>query len=720
VIKVVSWLALGLCALIASGGYLQTALSSTFWCGRVEAFPGTTVLAVICIGQAALYLAAAASPGWATAYRLTQAAVVPFLLYGLFQVFQPHPRTVLFFAGIGAIPMLLALGLPGWRWMRPQLPALSAFFVVSVLCFLAAFGEIPLTLPNVIATRWLIALAGIAAIATSAGVIGSMRKHLSQADRRWPDIAGYLPLALLLFPILRAKLPDIAYDSYMYKTTLPYQIAEWRTGDTAIIDGFMVGTNLQEMLNGLLVMISRDFLPSFISTISFVLLLLIMPLAFPAERRPTGVGRAVVAFAALSAFVVSEAAIDQGTSYQEPLLLLFLVASLIRCPIWPAFLAAAIAVKINAAFIAPLVLLYHIFRYRSFFLSPRLLIGVLAGMIVLLPQLNRNVIYSGRIMGLNETLAAVTDPAGPEQIMAAGKTRYDEKVRGGVLNNAIQSACNMTALNVFCSTQYHGGDNLGFHIFPTSRAPLFGVLFAAAILAGAVAHRSRRLTGIASVAVFLLCYAGLLSFLSEGRYFLPLSFGFSVLLLINPEQAEDAVLAFGSSRRGVLLAVCFACWLVGSSLIPGVFANVSWICKREIKSGVQEVDLRQPENPMQTFLASYVAKYKLACPPPGLPPVIVSEHNQLNSPYLGTQRVFHIYTQDMIARFFAANPTRQTRAADAIIAVVSGSPGYNAWLLGSAVKDYQPCFHDNNVQVMCSSLLAPAGTQCATSLYEPR
>jgi hypothetical protein len=74
----------------------------------------------------------------------------------------------------------------------------------------------------------------------------------------------------------------------------------------------------------------------------------------------------------------------------------------------------------------------------------------------------------------------------------------------------------------------------------------------------------------------------------------------------------------------------------------------------------------------------------------------------------------------MITRFFAANPVRQARASDAIIAVVSQTPGYDAAVLGPAQSDYRPCFHDDKLQVVCSIALAPAGTQCATSLYQVR
>ncbi len=676
------------------------------------------MLALICLGQTGLYLAGSASPAWARPYRLSQITVLPLLAVALFQVFEPHPRTAILLVLLAAVPAVLSYTRIGWRWARPNLPSINALFVVSALGFLAAFGQLPLTMRGVVARDWLIGLAAIFAAAVSIPIIASLRAEVAADSRVVPDLSRYLPLALLLFPVLRAKLPDVAYDSYMYKTTLPYQIAEWRTGDMAIIDGFMVGTNLQEILNALLVAITRDYVPALISTVSFVLLLGISPLAFPVERGETSAGRAVLAFAGISAFVLSEAGIGQGTSYQEPLLLLFLVASLIRCPAWPAFLAIAVAIKINALFIAPLVVLYHLFGYRRFWMSRRrLTVAALAGAIVILPQLDRNVAFSGRLLGLNETLAAVTDPPGPNQILAPGETRYDTKVRGGIMNNAVLSACNIWLLGTLCPTSYHDSDTGGFHVLPASRAPLFALAFVpVALLSGWIDH-SRRTVMLASVATFLFGYIAWLAFFSEGRHFLPISFGFPVLLLMNRKSAETLVLAAGPSWAGRIVAVGLGCWCVGSDLVPGTFANLSWICKREILTMSRAVDLRQPETPLQRFLASYVDSYKRVCPPPGLPPVILAEHDVLNSPYLGTQRIFHIFTQQMIARFFAADPLRQRRAAEAIIAVVSRSTGYDTAVLGSAEGDFGPCFQDDGLQVVCSILLAPRGGHCAASLY---
>ena len=558
---------------------------------------------------------------------------------------------------------------------------------------------------------WLVALAAVAAACASAAAVRALRDTLPLA------VPYHLPYALLLFPVLRGKFPDFAYDSLMYKTTLPYQLAEWRTGDTALIDGYMVGTNLQEMLNALLIVLTRDYLPPFISTVSFVLLAFVIPLAFPLVRQSSPAGRLVMAFSGLSAFALTEAGIAQGTAYQEPLLLLFLVAALIRCPAWPAFLAIAVAIKINAAFIAPLIVFHHAVGYRAFWLSPqwrpswRLLAGALAAAVVLAPQVNRNLIFSGRVLGMNETLAAVTDPPGPRQVMTTGKTRYDAKVRGGILNNAVQSACNMWLLDGLCPVRYEGATEAGFNVFPASRAPLFALLFSAALLS---ARTGRRLISFASVTVFALCYVGFLSFLSEGRYFLPLSLGLPILLLINPGPAERAIRAVPP-----WLALAIACWLIGSNLHPGVFTNNSWICTRDILAAPRIADLRQPETPVQTFLASTIERYKQVCPPPGLPPVILAENDKLNSPYLGAQRIFHVFTQPMIARFFAANPARQRAAANAVIAVVAESPGYPASALGPAQDDFVPCFDSGPLHVLCSRRLAPATTRCATSLYSP-
>jgi hypothetical protein len=704
-------------ALVAAGGYIQVAGQAVFWCGRVEAFPGTTILAVLCLAHTALYLAAAARTRWDRLYHLSQLMTIPVLIVAIAPVLWPHPRTLVFLTSVAAI-----MAMTGWRR--------GGVFAVAQLGFLAAIGQIPFGFHGVIVRDWMVwgalavatGLAGWVARSTGTPSWSGLARPFMTAPspalrvvdgRARPDhdrgaertVVRLIPLTLLLFPLLRARLPDIAYDSLSYKVTIPYQMAEWRTGDSAIIDGYMIGTNLQEMLNTLLLMLTGDWRPQLISTLSFVLLVLITPLAFPAARFPAGARRAVLAFAGVAAFVLTEAGIAQGTAYQEPLLLLFLVASLIRCPAWPGFLAMAAAVKMTAIFIAPLILLYHALGYRAFWRSPRsLVVGVLIGTLALGPQLGRNLVFSGRLLGMSETLAAVTDPPGPHRIMAVGIDRYDVRPRGGLLNNAVQSACNIWLLDGLCSVRYKGVFESGFSVFPASRAALLAVVFAVA-----VCLRRRRPVGFLAFGAFGLGYAGLLGIVSEGRYFLPLSLGFAILLMI------DLPLAATLARKP--WAIALGCWLIGADLLPGTFTNASWICRRDITAAVDNPPLKGPRTPVEAFLASLTERYKQSCAPPGLPPVILAETDRMDGPYLGTQRIFHVFTQQMIRGFIAANPARQTRMADAILAVVEEHGSYARQVLGPSLADYTQCYDGDGLRVLCSLRLAPNGRDCAQSLY---
>jgi hypothetical protein len=721
-----------LLAAVAAGGYWQVAGQDTFYCGRTEAGWGLYILVPLTLAQTALYLAATAQPSWQRLYRWSQMSVLPVLVFSLAQVVEPHLWTFCLMAALA--------GVTAWMGL-----ARGGLFLILLFGLFAALGQIPFSLPGVTVPTWLVwalfaAAAGIAAwwsrspalpplsppgpiwrivpVPSWPGVAPTPQARPPPHPRRrggGRDPPGHddgvvpfralVPLSLLLFPILRAHWPDVAYDSLSYKVTIPYQMAEWRTGGTAIVDGYMIGTNLQEMLNTLLLILTGDWMPSFISTLGFVLLALAIPRAFPAETGRTGPERAVIAFAGVSAFVLTEAGIAQGTAYQEPLLLLFLVASLIRHPAWIGFLAMAMAVKITALFAAPLILLYQALSNRGFWRSPRQVIaGVLVATLALAPQLGRNVIVSGRLLGMNETLAQVTDPPGPHQILASGDMIYDHHPRGGLLNNAASAACNIWLLGGACPVLYQGSWEAGFGHFPSSRAPLFALVVGIATCIG-----WRRREAWLGLGAFLIGAAGLLCVLSEGRYLLPVSLGFAILLLIN--------------RRSVASMAChpamllLACWMVGAELVPGTFTNTSWICQRDVTAPVLNPPLRGPETPVQAFLASLADRYKKTCPPPGLPPVILAENDRLNSPYLGTQRIFHVFSQILIDRFLQADPSRQARMADAVLAVVSEHPGYAPHVLGSSQADFRPCYDGDGLHVLCSVKLAPAGPDCSRSLY---
>jgi hypothetical protein len=693
---------------IAAGGYLVIPDNPVFWCGRVEAYPGLYVIVAAVMVQAVLYIA-----GVAQLYVVTQWVAAPFVAVAVWQVGRSYPVTSVGFGLAGG----LVFGLLRSRFGLGDLVGRVALALTAVIGVTAAVSQIALFWPGQMLTDGFLVACLAAGLGVGIWVGGTAPPG---GDAAGSLLARWLPLSLLLLPVLRAKMADTAFDSFLYKATQPYAMAQWRTGRPAIMDAFMVGSNFQEVINTDLLILLRDYTPALVSTIAYLLLFFVLPLAVA----PSGgrVVRGITALAGLSIFVLPEAAIDQGTAYQEPMMLLMLAAALAPTLAWPAFLAMAAGVKISAGFVAPLIALLHVTRERPFGFGWRpLLVGGVLATLVMAPQLGRNVALSGRVFGLNEALVAATDPPGPQRIMVSGSTKYDGGVRGGLVNNAALSACNMAMLGLLCPTAYQGSENAGFMMFPASRAPLFAVVLLILLFAGwglAGAADRGRLAG--SVVLFALCYALSMKYLSEGRYFLPLSFGFAVLLLIN--RAVLATLLEYGGRLWAGMLVGTALVMIGSELIPGVFANSGWACQRSFEGAVQAQPVVRPSTPVERFVAGYVARYKEVCPPPGVSPVLLAEPDQLNGPYLGAGVVSHFYSQEMNRRFYAADPGRQARLASAALVAVFRHDSARTAMLGPAEGDFRACFQGEGLTVLCSVRLRPAGPECARSLlpYLPR
>lgn len=698
---------------VAAGGYAIVPGNPVFWCGRVGAFPGIYIIVGAALLQSALYVADASR-----AYRVTQYAAIPFVLWAGAQLASAYPRTA-----TGSL-LLVAVLLGLFRLMRRQfgshdLAARIALSVVGFVGLTAAATQFVLFNPTHLLSGWFIALCMPVALGVVVGIVG--RAPPASAPEV-PFLQRCLPVTLLLLPLLRAKIADTAFDTFLYKGTQPYTIADWRTGLSAIVDPFLIGTNFQELINANLIIWLGDYTPSLLAAFCYVILFFVTPYAIGSDDALSRAGRGIVAFAGLSIFVLTEAAIDQGTSYQEPTMLLMLTSSLAPTIAWPAFLAMAVGVKINAGFVGPLVAFFHWSRQGAAGLwwQPAIVGGILA-LMVLAPQLERNVALSGRLLGLNEILAGTTDPRAPTQILASGATRYDGGVRGGILNNLLLSTCNMALLNDVCPTAYQGSDNAGFHIFPASRAPLFALVLGVALMVALPRPRTQRVRLIASIVTYLFCWLATLKFLSEGRYFLPTSFGFGVLVLINRSAVEAFIAGMPTGVRvSAAVLVVAAVLMIGSDLVPGVFANVGWACERPMFGRVQTQPVRTPATPVEKFVAGYVDEYKHYCPPPGLPPILLAQPDQLNSPYLGGEVISHYYGQDLNARFYAADLRRQQRLASAALAVVFVDPLWKTKMLGIAEKDFKQCFVSKDMIVLCSQLLAPARGQCSQSLYPKR
>jgi hypothetical protein len=324
------------------------------------------------------------------------------------------------------------------------------------------------------------------------------------------------------------------------------------------------------------------------------------------------------------------------------------------------------------------------------------------------------------LLGQNELLAAWTDPPGPNRIMIAGSAHFDGVVRGGLVNNALASACNMLLLNIACPTSYGGSDVQGFHVFPGSRAPLIAVLACLVLIVLAAMRQASFNPAMASVIAYLLAYFLVLKFMSEARFFLPLSFGCAALLFINRSALGDLLLddRIIGDRRLWLTAAAVA--VIGSDLVPGIYTNVGWDCRRSLFASAQAQVLTTPHTPTEAFLTELAAGYRKRCPPPGLPPVILGQHDKLNAPYLGVQQSHWFMTHEMNQRFYAADPSRRQGIARAVLALAYVDPEIPQRLLGDAQGNFTPCFTDGDHHVLCSEQLAPIGKDCAESLFPGR
>lgn len=719
----VSWAALAAAgfgmAVFAVGGPAQTALSATFQCGRTD--PATLGLAALAIAHAALFLAASPGTRAAAWYRYSQWVTLPLVLWQILVLAAAYPMTAVVLGVAAVMPAAAAraavrhrapLGAADWFAVAGLSCAASLVVAGAVLQWLLYRPDALLTGAEA-ATAGLIGLAGATALAMN--WLGSHRPPARAG------VADLLPATLLLFPLLRAKYPDLAFDTTLYKGANPVQFVDWGTANTAIIDHTTLGTAFGEMLNATMLVAARDYSPSLAATLGFLALYSVLPAAVALRHGVDGAGRIVRGLAALSLFALSEAGIAQGTSYNEPLLLALLVLAMLPGGGWPLFAAAAVAVKITALFALPLIVVLQISREGGRTLArPSVLAGALAGALLVSTQVSHNLAYTGRVLGLTDHLASLTDPPSPRQMLSADRVagddaaRYVEPPRGSLLRNARLAACNLFALDLACSIAEDGVPDHGFHVLPGSRAAVFALILAIGLICtpGAT-RRERAIAAVSGMACWVVA-AGFLTAFAQGRYFLTLGVLFGALILINAPLLERLLRAQDARRQRGAIAV--ALLLVAADLLPGVMANVGWDCRRGISSSVAHAG-DSAAMPEDRFLAELASRYRASCGQRDLPPTIVAEivDGRL-PPYVGLNRVQPRITWPLNERLFLADPARRTAVPEAVIAIAYRSPEVAAAIAGPHQGAYETCFTREGLTILCSTSLAPRGTGCARSV----
>ncbi|MCP4309562.1 MAG: hypothetical protein GY788_32730 [bacterium] len=744
--RILVLLALAVCLLVAGGGPFQVFFSGLYYCGRVGAGWSIYVLFAIAAAQIVLFLFAQIRPPLKRAYEISQvfAAILVGSQFALLAF--AYPNTAVFFA------ICFVLALAGAFFIQVNSPecrsrglfsiltakrfytaALAGILLLQFLVFTALIAQVFLLRPGLVLSDGLLAVS--ACVALPLAIAGGVHIHRKMSvDARNISLSSFAPLFVLLLAVLRAKYPDAAFDSFSYKATSPYLLAEWRTSSMAYIDPFLLGTNFQEIFNAVLVIVAGDYNPSLISTGAFAVLFLILPVAI---HRPDGASafqRIGLAFATVVIVTLTEAGTAQGTSYQEPFMVLMMAAALMNGFVWPIFLAAGISTKFTVITSVPLFLVYRgIVNQRDPGITFSAQLARAAGASALLvfliyPQIDRNLTYTGRVLGLSETLASVTDPPQRNPILAPGAAAADGIPRGGISNNVAYSICNAVGLDLFCPVTHEGHVIFGFHVLPSSRAAIIAFFLSIiCIVGGFVVRRPGRVVFWASGA-FLLGYLVFLSSFSQGRYFVVPGFELALLsICLAYGVSPDTIRALFRSRsmRGFAFVVLAA--IPVGDLMAGTYINDGWECRRDLLHPAKRYSFDRPRTKDERFLFKLAKAYKKACPPPGLPPGILlqpgivsaPDNKRMLTPYLGANRLMEWRTQPLNERFFSVSPGRDRNLPRALLAIVVKD---DAWLTQATRQlgdSFQLCSaRSSGLKVYCSTALKPRGSSCARSIFE--
>ena len=505
------------------------------------------------------------------------------------------------------------------------------------------------------------------------------------------------PLGLLVIVLLRAKLPDGAYDSLFYKATVPIMIGDWRTAITGAIDpSSLLGSNFQEIINSQLRIVDPAYPPALTATLAFLGLWVVVPVAahslMPKSLGPGyGLGRNTLVLLLVS---LTESLVAAGTAYQEPLMGLLLAASLLPMSLGWLFLGAAIAVKATALFIGPLILVAKCWslaaspgagstattghpgrwpRIRGAVAgfvgelversrSHRAVLGacIILAAVVVGQQFYRNIAYTGRLTAITESLSSLTDPE--NQVLAK---QIDDPL-AALLPRGFRERFVNTFIHVLTLDRWIPTREFGFHIIPSSRLPAIATALSLLVLAFPRFRRQRVLA--VSFGTWLFCAFVLLNFVWQGRYLYPISFGAALVIayLVGTMYQEE----HEPGRRWLAVGACLAIAIAafGDQLV-GSYINDGWECRRNIAAPVVKNNYDRPETGFEHRLADIVANYRASSLRADVVPTILCESTLDEVRYLGAQYLYTRPSLEINRRRLAARPDLVKTLPTSLLAV---------------------------------------------------
>jgi hypothetical protein len=724
--------------IIGLGSFYQLT-SGLFYCGKKAAGPEIIIWTIATIVQSALYMVAPQFSRARQYYRVSQIVALPFLAVVLIQLADVYPR-----------PFLLVLAMLGvysyLRYWTAKTPRKSEFdgpkgkalqvlvegtlFVLCALLIHATLAFFVLHTKSVLLTDqwfWIIYI-----ISTSLAYF----LVRNESARLRLDTWSFPPIFLLVMILLRAKLPDMAYDSFFYKATVPIMIADWRTALTGIFDHTLVGTNFLEIVNSQIKIVDPSYSPALTGSFSFIGLWILAPALTTALMNGLPGNSRITAHAGTLLLVsLTEPLTAAGTAYQEPILSLLITASVFTGPIAWIMMASAAAVKITALFFIPFLVLWRAFTvdriavdallgkctslFRLFILGPSsvetglqkrpavnrvslaaILLSILMASLILGQQFYRNNTLTGRILAPSETFASITDPNGEMLKRIEHNPVFDAVSQRGVLTSIATTVVHMATLDKWIKP-----GELGFHVIPSSRLALVAILFCIVVLLSKDMRSDKKLVGAAIA--FFISFAIFLGFFSQGRHMAAASA--CAMIVVVSTVARVLLLTDIKSSASLIstsLGFAVAFFAVGDQMV-GIYINNGWECRRQLFAAPLKSEYEKLSNDVDKALSGVVQHYReMHRAEVGVVPSILCEQTVERRPYFGAHYVYAYTSTSLLKRYLEVDQTRAELLPSALLAICYENEKFVSDILPQSIRSqFKEFKRVGNVNILVSEPL---------------
>lgn len=696
-----SFVVVMLILLFAGGGGFYQLTSGLFYCGTNAAMPEIFYWTIVISIQCAVFIAIPVFKSAKNIYLYSQIIALPFVVFVLAQLADTYPRPFIIIGALFGIYCYLRF-LTTRFWLKDdhykqelnftELLAEGSIFILTTLLIHTTFAFLLLHTQGMRLTdSWFLGIFLFSLILSYFLV----RKSCSFFRI---ELVGFPPLFLLVFILLRAKLPDQAYDSLFYKATIPLMIADWRTALTGVLDHTLLGTNLLEIINSQIRILDPSYSPALITSFAFIGLWIIAPqiaTSFSQTKDDNLVKNASI----LLIISLTEPLTAAGTAYQEPFLILLIVVSTLAGPLGWFMIASAVSVKITTLFFIPLWLLCRAMTNNQEYKSPLItniikilqlpvnsfakyeqppnhikshnkyitrivfVICLFLAFTIVGEQFYRNYIFTGRIFAPSESLVSITDPNGETL-----KRSTENQVFDVVSDRNKLVSLGTTVIHMLTLDKLIKPDELGFHIIPSSRLPIVALLICIFFIAFKDFRNNKYFVFlIIGYAVSFLIF---LSFFSQGRHMAAASV-FAIFVIIATLNILIKLIKKESHSSILLPCMAFGvAFLAVSDQMVGSYINNGWECGRPLLAIPIRSEYENSKGDVEKVLTDIVQRYRInQGTNNGAIPSILCEPQIERRAYFGSHYVYSYTSQSMLKNYLDVNSERVERLPSSLLVI---------------------------------------------------